>query len=141
MDMVRSLAVTVLLLAGCDGVFDLERIDVRDAGEPSPDAQIDSGGGATLTNGLYARFPFDTAAAGLVEDVVGSLDATCAVMGGNCPGSTVDSTHNALLFDGAADIVRTPSSAVLDAGSSFTISIWARIDRLPPMGDFACIIN
>jgi hypothetical protein len=116
--------VTLLcLLAGCDGIWDLEHVERADASQLPPD--------------LAAWFPMETAADGEVVDVAGPHEGVC--LSGECPVMDRGVVDNALVFDGVTQVVNAPSSTALDVMSSFTVAFWARMDGDP--SSTACAVN
>jgi hypothetical protein len=108
---VRGLSI-LLLLVGCDGIWDLEHVDRADASELPAD--------------LAAYFPMDQVVDGKIADLVGPNDGVC--LSAQCPLPTIGVVGNALVFDGVMQVVNVPSSAALDTKRSFTIATWVRTD-------------
>jgi hypothetical protein len=106
-------AALFLIVAGCDGIWDLEHL-------PSPDA-------SQLPPDLAAWFPMEAVVDGKVTDAAGPHEGVC--LASECPAAGVGKVGNALVFDGMTQVVNAPSSAALDAHRSLTVALWVRVDR------------
>lgn len=120
--------VAIVLLAGCDGIWDLEPLP------QVPDAKPD----ATIPEELIAWFPLDDVASGTVTEAVAGQHGMCT--GSACPTPTPGVVDGALLFDGSFQLVTATPAAALNTPASFTLAVWARMDVSVPEG-FACAVN
>ena len=116
----------LLLVCGCDEVWDLEPVRRKDAatsGDPS----------------LVAYFPMDSIAGDRTENLVADHDGECVQP--KCPSEIEGKYGQALVFDGATMIVDARSSSALDMRGSFTVALWARIDAAPFSSFFGCAVS
>jgi hypothetical protein len=118
----------IVLLAGCDGIWDLERLP------QVPDAKPD----ATIPQELIAWFPLDDVALGTVIEAVAGQHGSCA--GSSCPTPTPGVVDGALLFDGSSQVVTATPATALNTAASFTVAVWTRMDLSVPEG-FACVVS
>lgn len=118
----RALAV-VLIVAGCDGIWDLEHIPEVDA--------------STAPTGLVAWFPMESVVDRKVSEIVGARDGLC--LDGQCPEVTPGRVGSALRFDGTMHVVNAPAASALSTKDSFSVVVWVRADAATT--ENACPVN
>jgi hypothetical protein len=119
----RALAVTILLVAGCQRVFGLER-------ETEPDS---------LPAGLIRWYTMDRLDGTRLVDATGrGHDGVCPLQA--CPGAAAGIVDGALRFDGATQLLQSASDADLETLASFTVATWLYLD-VPITTATACAVN
>ncbi len=113
----------LLLLVGCDEVFDLEPVPERD-----------------LPPDLVAYYPMDDLEGGTtLVDLRGGASGAC--LAGQCPTKVAGRSKGALLFDGQTQMITVPTGQMLATQSSFTVAAWLRLDRAPTTHPYGCPVN
>ncbi|HUS31658.1 MAG TPA: LamG domain-containing protein [Kofleriaceae bacterium] len=107
--------VLVVALAGCDGVFNLDKLHLP------PDSAVDAPPlDASLDDGLVLHLSFD----GNLTDSVSGVPAACVGGANTCPKLAAGNLGSAAAFDGADDCLTANLSVV---GTVITVALWFNV--------------